>query len=600
MSNEEDQYQVKSVLLAILPKFPALVSIVCSSAIIRKVVVRTSTRKMQDRIMLGLSVCDVISSVNYFIGTWFIPKGSIGQYGPVYGASGNDVTCDISGILTQFAVASPMYNGTLACYYLFTIYFKMSERDLKKGEIWFHMIPISYAFLTSIIAVCLRLYGQVEWLCWIKPNIGPEDIETPAQKSFQLIQIIFLFGPIWACSLFQMTVMYLLFRKMRGFEENMKRYNISSLKLDLQSKMYKNTTNNSGTSENNRSSIPDFITPGKNTDVSKLESRLMSESEAVIQLRKETEQEEEGALQKDEEHALSDKEDSKEIISQESALEVEKEESQNEEREPLQPNAFPINLADEETTKVMEDEGNTAFLTRETEQSGFDDVEPGQATRTREKRVSVTFQEEEKTEIEPIDYRHPRGISFCDIDNEDRRSALEENRQDSFLPNMEDQASIAESADGDAPKINERQSGKGSRLGSSIVRMSKSFGSIMHKISGLFNRISLTNSDISKERLRIYKENEKSRQIAIQGMLYVCAFYISWLMPTVQRITELTLQKNFYGIQLLDTCLLPFQGFFNFLIYTRPGFRTYRLANPEVGFWRALWRVTFGSSSGNV
>eukprot|EP01083_Nonionella_stella_P210502 762014_1 len=199
--------------------------------------------------------------------------------------------------------------------------------------------------------------------------------------------------------------MYLLFRKMRGFEENMKRYNISSLKLDLQSKMYKNTTNNSGTSENNRSSIPDFITPGKNTDVSKLESRLMSESEAVIQLRKETEQEEEGALQKDEEHALSDKEDSKEIISQESALEVEKEESQNEEREALKPNAFPINLADEETTKVMEDEGNTAFLTRETEQSGFDDVEPGQATRTREKRVSVTFQEEEKTEIEPIDYR---------------------------------------------------------------------------------------------------------------------------------------------------------------------------------------------------
>lgn len=105
----------KSKIIAIAPKFPAVLSILGSSIIIRKVVSSPEKRKdVYHRIMFGLSCCDIIASLNYFTGTWLIPKGQVGGLGPVFMASGSKVTCSLSGFFTNFAVASPLYNGTLA------------------------------------------------------------------------------------------------------------------------------------------------------------------------------------------------------------------------------------------------------------------------------------------------------------------------------------------------------------------------------------------------------------------------------------------------------------------------------------------------------
>lgn len=69
---------------------------------------------------------------------------------------------------------------------------------------------------------------------------------------------------------------------------------------------------------------------------------------------------------------------------------------------------------------------------------------------------------------------------------------------------------------------------------------------------------------------------KKSKRIAVQGLLYVGAFYITWLFPTISRITELAVGKNYFPIQFLDTFLIPLQGFINFLIYIRPHYLKYR------------------------
>ena len=144
------------MLLATLPKFPALLSILCSSFIIIRVLQSSTRTKIIDRIMLGLSMSDVFSSLNYFLGTWLIPKGERSVFGgPIYGASGTKATCQLSGFLTQFSIASPLYNGTLALYYLKTIYYNHQEKDLYKSEKWLHTIPLTYAFLTALIA-CFR------------------------------------------------------------------------------------------------------------------------------------------------------------------------------------------------------------------------------------------------------------------------------------------------------------------------------------------------------------------------------------------------------------------------------------------------------------
>ena len=84
---------------------------------------------------------------------------------------------------------------------------------------------------------------------------------------------------------------------------------------------------------------------------------------------------------------------------------------------------------------------------------------------------------------------------------------------------------------------------------------------------------------------------KKSKQIAVQGLLYVGAFYITWIFPTISRITELAVHKNYFPIQFLDTFLIPLQGFFNFLIYSRPTYLKYRRRGKT--FWEAFRTAIF-------
>ncbi|KAL7465428.1 hypothetical protein ACHAXS_005773 [Conticribra weissflogii] len=65
------------------------------------------------------------------------------------------------------------------------------------------------------------------------------------------------------------------------------------------------------------------------------------------------------------------------------------------------------------------------------------------------------------------------------------------------------------------------------------------------------------------------REAARSKKVAVQGMLYVIAFYITWFFPTMSRITELVAGKNYFAIQFFDTFLIPLQGFFNCAIYLR-------------------------------
>jgi len=84
---------------------------------------------------------------------------------------------------------------------------------------------------------------------------------------------------------------------------------------------------------------------------------------------------------------------------------------------------------------------------------------------------------------------------------------------------------------------------------------------------------------------------KKSKKIAVQGLLYVGAFYITWLFPTITRITQLAFNKNYFAIQFLDTFLIPLQGFFNFLIYSRPTYLKYRRRGKT--FWEAFRTAIF-------
>ena len=94
-----------------------------------------------------------------------------------------------------------------------------------------------------------------------------------------------------------------------------------------------------------------------------------------------------------------------------------------------------------------------------------------------------------------------------------------------------------------------------------------------------------------RERRAVVIAAKKSHKIAIQGLLYVGAFFITWFFPTMTRITELVRKENYFVIQFFDTTMLPLQGFLNFVIYIRPRFLLARQRQPEQGFWKTLYIV---------
>ena len=107
-------------ILAVVPKITATISIPCSIFIIKEVI--TDHRKLKgkpiQRALMGMSIIDVLASSGWWLSTWAVPKDS-----PVDAAfaTGNQMSCSYQGFLLQVAIGAPLYNSSLALYYLLVI-----------------------------------------------------------------------------------------------------------------------------------------------------------------------------------------------------------------------------------------------------------------------------------------------------------------------------------------------------------------------------------------------------------------------------------------------------------------------------------------------
>lgn len=62
----------------------------------------------------------------------------------------------------------------------------------------------------------------------------------------------------------------------------------------------------------------------------------------------------------------------------------------------------------------------------------------------------------------------------------------------------------------------------------------------------------------------------RTRQVGGQAMLYILAFYMTYIFATVNRIMQQATGSSPVGILIMHSLTLPMQGFWNFLIYRRP------------------------------
>ena len=104
--------------------FASLASIFGSSIIVYNTK-RRREESMQQRLLLALSINDLLASLNSFTLPVMIPKGTEGHYW----ASGNGLTCTISGFLSVTFFVSVMYSPKSGCARLLSRAYETTQSE---------------------------------------------------------------------------------------------------------------------------------------------------------------------------------------------------------------------------------------------------------------------------------------------------------------------------------------------------------------------------------------------------------------------------------------------------------------------------------------
>jgi hypothetical protein len=222
-------------VLAITPKVTSLLSIPCSIFIIFEAI-RDSRRGKSSavqRALVGMSCIDILSSSAWFLSTWAVPRGTIAY------SVGNQATCNFQGFLLQLAIGAPLYNCSLALYYLLIIKYKWTNERLQKSERWVHVSIISFSVGSSVALLPLKLYNHIVTVCWVigspagcenSSHIG-SDIPCDRGNHAWLYGILLFYAPLWLCVALTVLVMAVIYLEVRATHVRMTRYSINAFSV---------------------------------------------------------------------------------------------------------------------------------------------------------------------------------------------------------------------------------------------------------------------------------------------------------------------------------------------------------------------------------
>ena len=162
--NEYTLTQQKIIVIA--PVITGSLSLISSLTIMAMML--KSKKKLSSsyrRLIFGLSMADVVFSIGQVVST--LPM----YHGTVWGAMGNQKTCEAQGILLYFgAAAGNLYMMFLSIYFFTAIYFPMSKKYFaRKVEPFFHLCATLYSS-TTVLYLFVKKYfnpGNDSLTCWI-------------------------------------------------------------------------------------------------------------------------------------------------------------------------------------------------------------------------------------------------------------------------------------------------------------------------------------------------------------------------------------------------------------------------------------------------
>jgi hypothetical protein len=149
----------QEVVLSVLSIISGVLSILGSSTIVYKVARNFQKSAPYDRLLLGLSSCDILSSLTFAISPFMLDSETSQR---VWGL-GNEATNNMLGFLTQFSFSAIFYNGMLSYYYLLTVRYGVKRKDFaRKYEPYIHIGTIGFFLITATIGACMGFYGELD------------------------------------------------------------------------------------------------------------------------------------------------------------------------------------------------------------------------------------------------------------------------------------------------------------------------------------------------------------------------------------------------------------------------------------------------------
>jgi len=176
--------------LALIPKITGCISLISSLVIAISIFRDPKKRsKVYHRLILGMSLADISSSLWLSLSTWPIPGET-----NILWAVGNTISCTFQGFFTQFGISSPVYNVSLSFYYLLAVRYSWKEERLRRrAEPWFHILPLLWSFGTAIAGLFLKIFNSANLWCWIAPYEGRNDDVAEVNA----YRFVLFYGPLW-------------------------------------------------------------------------------------------------------------------------------------------------------------------------------------------------------------------------------------------------------------------------------------------------------------------------------------------------------------------------------------------------------------------
>lgn len=225
--------QLKAI--ALTPKVTAAISILMSGVIVSSIIRdRNRCQKIYHRLVLGLSISDIIGSSSMFLTTWLIPVNSKN----VAFNYGNEASCRFNAFTTQLVTLTPLYNTSLSLYFLLVIRYGWKDGKLRRLEPYLHAAPLLFGLGTATATASLGIHGVPELQpvsCWI-------------DSKYSSYQWSFMFGPVNICIWLVFIASVMIYCHVRSIEDRTLQYQQHD-----QRPVAMRTTTDEETGEENRS-----------------------------------------------------------------------------------------------------------------------------------------------------------------------------------------------------------------------------------------------------------------------------------------------------------------------------------------------------------